>query len=512
MASFAWRVLAGAAAACAVVPEAHAVQPASNAGALYPPEVLAAAQSESGSPPPENDAVFDNSEKARPPEAQAENPELAAALGPSAFILNDVGASNAFQSLVRQAVGRHPAYHNQISALDETRAERKRARSALYPQLSTQLRGDYAITRNFEPDTDNVVESLRPREQFSASISASQLVFDGGATFQRMKSARARHSEFKNALSTRINDLSFAALAAYHDLLTHQALLALGEAFIRRHEQILSDVQERERLGAGSRADVTQTRARLAAARARVAEIRESKRLAEVRYIEFFKKEPGALVRPSFARVAVDNRDAAVAAAVERNPEIAVAAARADASQAEYKAEKSRRLPEVRVSVDAVKYDVFQDADDFDVRAGVNLNYNIFGGGARAADIARAGARARQAKFGEEQIRDEIARDAAIAYERREGAEERLAALETAVIAHDQTRELVLERYRVARGDLIDVLQAENDYFEAGIAYLTGLANRDMAVYGLMEHTGDLLRFFSPQEEFSDYYNERIDG
>ncbi len=446
------------------------------------------------------------------PAAVRANPQLAAALGPAAFVLNASDGGEKFRAQIRRAVGRHPAYHRQVSTLDETKAGTRRARSALYPQLSAQVTGDYVLSRDFASGTDNVVESLRPREQFKAGVSASQLIFDGGATFQRIKSARARHSEFKNSISARINDLSFTALGAYHDLLTQQALLALGEAFIRRHEKILSDVKERERLGASARADIMRTVGRLAAARARVAEIREAKRLAEIRYEEFFAEKPGALTRPSFDTVVVKSREQATTAAIQNNPEIAVATARADSSRAEYKAAKGARLPEVRVSVNAVKFDVFDSGNDFDVRAGLNLNYNIFGGGARAADIAQASSRARQAKFGEDQARREIARDAAIAFERREGAAARLDALEAAIIANDQSRELILERYRVARGGLIDVLQAENDYFESGVAYLIGLANRDMATYALMEHTGDLLRFFSPMNEYADVISEGVDG
>lgn len=440
------------------------------------------------------------------------DPRLEKALGPAAYLLAPQAAGAVFNVKIRRAVGAHPAYHAQASTLDEARAERRRARAALYPQLSTQLNGDYTLTRDFADDTDNVVESLRPREQFTAGVSASQLVYDGGATFQRIRSARARDSEFKNALSTRINDLSLTALSAYHDLATHQALVVLGDAFIRRHESILADVRERERLGAGSRADVTRAVARLAAARARVSEIRESKQLAEIRYIEFFNETPGVVARPALAGLSVDNRDAAVDAAFANNPEIAAAAARADAQRAEYKAAKGARLPEVRLSVDAVKFDVFESGDDFDVRAGVNLNYNIFTGGGRAAEIALAATRARQEKFNEEQIRREVSREASIAFERRAAAASRLEALGEAVIAHDETRALVLERYRVARGDLIDVLQAENDYFEAGIAYLTGLANGDMAAYALMEHTGDLLRLFSPQNEYRDALGGDING
>lgn len=471
-------------------------------GSLYPDDAASPVQSaqadEAGAPlTPE-----------KPPAPlslpRAPNGALEKALGPAAYLIMSEGAGADFSARIRRAVGVHPSYHSQTSYLEETRAERRRARSALYPQLSTQFNSDYSIKRSFASDTDNVVESLRPRQQFSAGVSASQLIFDGGATSQRIKSARARDSEFKNSLSTRINDLALAALSAYHDLATQQALLVFGETFIRRHEKILADVKERERLGAGSKADVTRAKARLATARARVAEIRESQMLAEIRYVEFFKKTPTRLARPDFENLSVDTRDQAVASALAHNPEIAAATARAKALRADYKATKGARLPEVRLTVDAVKYDVFDSGNDFDVRAGVNVNYNIFGGGARAANIASASSRARREKFNEEQIRQEVAREASIAFERREGANARLQALEAAVIAHDETRNLVLERYRVARGDLIDVLQAENDYFEAGAAYLTGLANRDMATYALMEYSGDLLRYFSPQNDYND--------
>lgn len=482
-------------------------------GSLYPNDVvepLKVAQADNQPRQSPDLAPADNVITA--PNTASASPALANALGSASYVLRHAPIREQFSAKIRQAVGRHPAFHAQIATLDQSRAEQKRARSSLYPQLSTQFRGDYAIARRFGADTDNVVESLRPREQFTAGLSASQLVFDGGATFQRIKSARARHSEFKNAISTRVNDLSFQALSAYHDLLTHQALVALGDQIILRHEKILADVEERERLGAGARADVTRANARLAAARARVSEIRESAKLAEIRYGEFFGEEPGLLARPGFDALSVASRDDAVAKAMNFNPELDVAASRAQASTADFKAAKGERLPEVRLSVDAVKYDVFNGGDDHDIRAGLDVQYNIFGGGLRAANIAEAGSRARQARFNEENIRREIARDAAFAFERRNGAQARLAALETAVIAHDETRDLVLERYRVSRGDLIDVLQAENDYFEAAVAYLTGLANKDMSTYALMEHTGDLLRFFSPQENSGATLIEAANG
>ncbi|WDI32495.1 TolC family protein [Hyphococcus flavus] len=441
---------------------------------------------------------------ARAPSASGVFPELERALGPAGYIVTTQSDQTTFAALIRRAVGRHPAFHAQASNLEESSSARKRARSALLPQLSAQLRGDYSITRDFAANTDNVVESLRPREQFTAGVSASQLIFDGGATIQRIRSARALDQEYKNALSTRINDLSINALTAYYDVAAHQALVKLGRAFINRHEKILEDVKERERLGAGSKADVTRARARLAASRARLSEIEESKRFADIRYEEFFGDRPKTLSRPDVSAPLMETRNEMVAEALANNPQLAAAEARTAAKRADFKAAKGARYPEVRLSVDAVKYDVFDTGDDFDVRAGLNVNYNLFSGGARAADISIARSQAKRESFNESLVRQEVARDAAMAFERLQGADERLSALAEAVIAHNETRDLVLERYKLSRGDLIDVLQAENDYFEAGVAYLTALSTHDMAAYALMEHTGGLLRLFSPQLEYEN--------
>jgi adhesin transport system outer membrane protein len=431
------------------------------------------------------------------PEAAAST-ALARALGSARHILDGVGPSEEFRAAVRSAIGRHPVFHQEASRRAEARIRARGERAALYPRLSGNLQGDYVIAREFGSATDNVVESLQPDARLNAGLSASQLLFDGGAAFARIKGAKADDRSAKQSLDARINELALSALSAYEDLLVHQAILLVADDFIRRHETLLSDVKERDRLGAGTRADVMQATARLAGARARMAQIRESMRLAEIRYREFFAAEPGRLSRPSFEASAVSSREEAAALAVARHPEVGVAAARADRARADYKAAKAARLPELRAVVNGVKYDVLDGSDDYDLRAGVNLNYDFFAGGARGAAIAAAGEVARQGSFDEERVRLEIGRDAMIAFERRAASGERLSALADAVVANSEARRLVFERFRAARGDLIDVLQAENDYFESALAFLAGVGDRDMTTYALMEHTGDLLVNFSP--------------
>lgn len=436
-----------------------------------------------------------------PPAASAVKSDVARSLAGAAYVVDALPGNEEFNSRIQAAVARHPALAMQASEAAVARAETKAARAALYPRISANVDGDIVIARRFNAGTTNVVESLRPTEQVNVGVTASQLLFDGGATFARIRSARAKGRESDHSINARINELALAALSAYHDAAVHQAILALGAQYVAHHEKLLADVKERERAGAGARADVLRAEARLAAARSRVAQIKESARIADVRYAEYFRTSPETLKLPNYESLAVASREEAVSLALARNPVVAAATARRESAEADRRAAKAARLPELRASVTGSSFDVLNGAEDYDVRAGVNLSYDLFAGGARGAAISRAANLADRQQAEEDRVRLEIEREAAIAFERREAANEQLAALESALIATSEARAMVSERFRASRGDLLDVIQAENDWFEAGVGYLAGLADRDMASYELMEFTGDLLRFFSPREE-----------
>lgn len=426
---------------------------------------------------------------------------LVRALGGAGYVVGGSANNEDFNRLVQAAIARHPALAMQNSEAAAARAEAKAARAALYPRISANVDGDFVLARRFNTGTTNVVESLRPSDQVNVGVTASQLLFDGGATFARIKSAKARHRESNLSIDARINELALGALSAYHDVAVHQAILLLADQYVAHHEKLLSDVKARERAGAGARADVLRAQARLAAAKSRVAQIKESARVANVRYAEFFRDAPGTLTLPNYEALAVASREEAVTLALSKNPVVAAAIARTESAEADRRAAKAARLPELRANVTGSSFDVLNGAEDYDVRAGVNLSYDLFAGGARGASISRAKNLADRQQAEEDRVRLEIEREAAIAFERREAADEQLDALELALIANSEARSMVAERFRASRGDLLDVIQAENDWFEAGVGYLAGLADRDMASYELMEFTGDLLRFFSPRDE-----------
>jgi adhesin transport system outer membrane protein len=184
------------------------------------------------------------------------------------------------------------------------------------------------------------------------------------------------------------------------------------------------------------------------------------------------------------------SRDAAVMAAGDAAA-VRGAQAIADASRQEARAARADRLPRLSAGVDAGRYGVIETDRDYDIRGSLALRYRIFGGLDPRAEQSEARARAADAHA--TLVREEAGRDAAIAWSDVRALEEQLEALQQAYIASRQSRDVIVERFRVARGTLFDVVAAEDAYFGSATAYIQALSELDAARYVLLSRTGRLL-------------------
>ena len=170
-----------------------------------------------------------------------------------------------------------------------------------------------------------------------------------------------------------------------------------------------------------------------------------------------------------------------------------VRAARADADAAARDAEAVRAdlFPTVSASIEAGRYGVFETDIDYDVRARLNVRLRLFGGGDARADQAAARAMADGARA--DRIRQEALRDIRVAASDVRALEEQLTALRNSYVAAKISRDVLVERFRVARGSLFDVLSAEDAYFATATAYVQAIVDLDIARYVLLARTGQLL-------------------
>jgi outer membrane protein, adhesin transport system len=127
----------------------------------------------------------------------------------------------------------------------------------------------------------------------------------------------------------------------------------------------------------------------------------------------------------------------------------------------------------------------------------VTVRQRLFGPGPARADQARARADAATARAA--MIEDETVREANIAWTDVSVMRNMMAAYAVNYIAARKTRDAVVERFRVSRGSLFDVLDAEDRFFDAAASYIRVLSEYDTARYILLARSGQLLEALAIQ-------------
>ncbi len=396
-----------------------------------------------------------------------------------------------FLDTLGRAVEAHPEVRAAIAATAAATGVRTQVRAGLFPQLDVQLLGAQSLARNFHNGTA-VVESLQPRRRADASLIGNQLLFDFGATGNRIAAADARIDAAKAEVARAASDIALRAVAAWYDVLAYQALSEVSRASSWREREILADVRTRVAQGLGAAGDTARGEAVLAGSEALAARYDRLLAQARERYREAFgRNAPARLDRIAPPLSSAHSLDAAELLA-RHSPAALAAQRRAEAARRDWRAVRSDGLPRVSTGVDATRYDVF-GGTDYEVRATVTLRQSLFAGGRQRGVIDEARAHARQAVLVAEQVEGESGRDAGIAFTDVTALATTAATLERAYAANRRVRDAYVEQFRVSRGTLIELLRAEQDYVASAQNYLQGVVELDVARFTLLGRTGEIL-------------------
>lgn len=396
-----------------------------------------------------------------------------------------------FRDAIAAAVEQHPGITEAAATEDEAMGAVREARSAQRPTVDVTITSYRVLSREFSNDPTNIIERSRPEQRTDAILTAQQTIFDFGATARRVSAAGARLRAAGAELEQSADAVALNAIGAWYEVFGYRALVALTEAFVASQRELRAAVEFRIREGASAEGDLARVDSYIAQAQVRLARFRRLLATSEARFTELTgAPPPGDLERAPAPGLPVQNRDEAALASQDA-PAVRSAQAVADASRQEARAARADRLPQISAGVDAGRYGVFENERDYDIRGRVALRWRPIGNADPRAD--QAVARARSAEARATRIGEEAARDAVIAWSDVRALEQQLEAVEDAYIASRQSRDVIAERFRAARGTLFDVVAAEDAYFEAATAYIQSLTELDAARYILLSRTGRLL-------------------
>lgn len=334
-------------------------------------------------------------------------------------------------------------------------------------------------------------------------VTLTQMLFDGFRTsgeVKRMDGIRlVRYYELLDTVET----TALEAVRAYEDVKTNRELVELARNNYAKHRDVYAQIEERVSTGVGRRVDLEQVAGRLALAESNL--LTEASNLHDVtaRYLRVVGQLPASELSPSQLsnqQLPPSIREALVLA-YQGNPGFHAAIKNISAAQAAVSVERSGYYPKAELRARGVTnrnqsgFDNRTDPDPWGDENAVELaiTYNLYSGGANRAAVRRSLEQVNQAKDLRDQACANLRQTTQIAYNDSQRLQERLISLQQHRLSSDKVRSAYAEQFNIGQRTLLDLLDAENEYFQASRALVTAQGELETAHARSLAAMGSLL-------------------
>jgi len=414
------------------------------------------------------------------------------ALASALAAASSLAAAQSLQEAVEQAIRTNPEVRATTYNREAADQGLKQARAGYWPRVDV----DAAIGKEQRDDVETRLLGLN-RTTFThrnANVTLSQMLFDGFAVRSEVARQQARIDSSANRVASTSEDVALRVVGAYLEVLRRRETTAAAEDNLESHRRIHDQIKLRSDRGVGRRADLYQAESRLALAQDNLRTEQSSLKDAEVAYARLVGSAPDALVKPVAPEGALPPTERlALDAALANHPSLAGAEADVAQARARYDGAKAAMWPRLDLELSAS-----HDRDGVlgptnDRRVMLRLRYNLFQGGADKARIGEAHAQIREAEEERNRTRLEIQESVSHAYNAYLTARDRMVVLKQYVDSSAATREAYMLQFGIGQRSLLDLLNAENEYYSARIDYIGGQYAEAASAYRVFAGMGQLL-------------------
>ncbi|ASU22196.1 agglutination protein [Vibrio qinghaiensis] len=339
-----------------------------------------------------------------------------------------------------------------------------------------------------------------------ATITLSQLIWDGSSTLNDIDRTSADAESVRLQLLADAQDIALEVAKVYLDATKALEILTLSEKNLGIHNQIHQDIKRRVESGIGSTADLSQVEARLAKANSNLLAAQNNLLDIYSQYKRIVGEEPQDLLFPR-ADNAVLPQDLTIAldTAIKNHPVIQVALADVDSAKFQYKQTKGANYPTLSFEAKQSWRDdaggIEGDSDEFS--AMLRMRYNLYNGGSDSARSQSAAYQLNKAKDLRDRTYRSIEESLRLSWSAMDFTRQQKQYLENHVDFASETVIAYEKQYKLGKRTLLDVLNTENELFEARKGYLDAKYQEQYAKYRVMNVTGillDALRVDTPSE------------
>ncbi|TPE54030.1 TolC family outer membrane protein [Maribrevibacterium harenarium] len=384
-------------------------------------------------------------------------------------------------------------------------------RSGLYPKIDLSAGLGHETTFDYNQTGEDV--SLVRRE---LSLSLEQPLFDGFMSKYDTRRLREENEADRWEALIAVENTALEVAEAYANVLRHRELVDLANINLDTHQRIYEQIKLKSNAGVGRQSDLSQITARVAKAQANRLSAVNNLRDAE----SVYKKLVGELPPPDMIYPVPDRDllpktlDEAIVSAMEKNPAIEGAKWDTKATESFKLATESNKYPSVNFVLEKTFNNNLDGSEgpSEDLIAMVRLNYNIYKGNTdkRRYEVAvQQNIQASEIQRNTTRETELTVRLAWAAYEATLASKEYLREY---VIATKESQIAYENQFRLGRRTLLDVLDSENELFQARQDYVNADYDELFSEFRLFNAKGELMRAFRiyrpPVLGFADEFEE----
>ncbi|MDM8568314.1 TolC family outer membrane protein [Thiotrichales bacterium HSG1] len=348
---------------------------------------------------------------------------------------------------------------------------------------------DNTTTRKFIDDDITLTRS-------EIGLTLSQMLFDGFKTKYGVKQYKSLADSAIHKIKNTSENMALLTSEVYLETLRRQELLELTKNNVVIHQKILSQINLLVKGGAGRKADIQQSNSRLFLAKSSLVNAKGKLRDAEISYRRVTGKLPKQLQLP----VIMDNSlpkssDEALHLALDKHSSLRQSKANLAAAKASHNKSKAAFMPNFTIELGILNrdnIDGIEGAND-DMNAMLKMRYNLFRGGsdtAKVQETAELIGAAKESIISSQRIVEE---DILLSWNGLETVQARLKYLQNYVESSEAVLNSYREQFKLGQRSLLDVLDSENELFNARTSLVSAKYTKLLNVIKLLESMGMLL-------------------
>ncbi|MCG9740053.1 TolC family outer membrane protein [Shewanella insulae] len=436
----------------------------------------------------------------------------AMALAVSAMLIPGAASSQTLEQAVAHTLDTNPDIR---IAFNRFKAREEQVNQAIAGYMpSVDISGGYGWEQTNSPSTrrragqgdvdkDGVIELMRGEVGFSIK----QMLFDGFYTSSEVDRFSFEASAEQWALFAAAEDIALDVAKVYINYIRSEQVLTLAEKNLQSHKEIYDQIKQRTDSGLGSVADLSQITGRLARANANVIAAKNNFFDAKAQFVRIVEKEPENLIVPvPDDDMLPTNLTDGLKVAQENHPILKSAASDISAAENERSSAQSNYYPKLSLELGGNWNDNIDGEDGYsafasqnvgghnnDLVAMVRVKYNLFAGGKDLAREKEAAYKIGEAKEIRQRAYRQVVEGVNLAWNAYEMLEPQKLYIRDHVIAAKDTQVAYSQQFNLGQRTLLDLLDTENELFEARKDYLDTEYDEIISEYRILNATGRLL-------------------